>query len=114
MEPIEARPTGIAYCFRVGDPLALHILPGLAYAAWNPCFPEVPRSEICLGYSELKEEFDANEETKRRGVPIVYTNPVDRGVTIVTLVGHFCVHRELFGEHVVGAPAESPGQVITG
>ena len=63
---------------------------------------------------KLKEEFDANEETKRRSVPIIYTNPVDRGVTIVTLVGHFCVHRELFGEHVVGAPAESPGQVITG
>ena len=63
---------------------------------------------------KLKEEFDANEETKRRSVPIVYANPIDRGVTIVALVGHFCIQRELFGEHVVGAPAESPGEVIAG
>ena len=63
---------------------------------------------------KLKEKFDADEETKRRGVPIVYANPIDRGVTIVALIGHLCVQRELFGEHVIGAPAESPGEVVAG
>ena len=62
----------------------------------------------------LQEKFDAEEKAEGRGIPIVYANPVDRGVTIVALVGHFCIQRELFCEHVVGTPAESPGEIIAG
>ena len=61
----------------------------------------------------LKEIFapkrKPNEEASSR-----LREPVDRGMTIVALVGHFCVQRELFGEHVVGAPAESPGEGVAG
>jgi hypothetical protein len=63
---------------------------------------------------KLKEEFDTNEETKRRRVPIVYSIAIDHGMPVIALIGHFCVQRELFGEHVIGAPAESPGEVIAG
>jgi hypothetical protein len=63
---------------------------------------------------KLKEQFGAEEKTEGRSVPIVYANPVDRGVTIVALVGHFRIQRELFGEHVVGAPTESPSERVAG
>ena len=53
-------------------------------------------------------------EWERHGVDTEGRFPVDRGVAIVARVGHFCVQRELFGEHVVGAPAESPGEGVAG
>ena len=63
---------------------------------------------------ESKEEFGTEEKAKGRGVPVIHTSPADRGVTIVAFVGHFGVQGELFGEHVIGTPAESPGEVVAG
>ena len=62
----------------------------------------------------LEEQLRTEQEPEGRGVPIVHLSPADRGMTIVALVGHFRVQRELFGEHVVGTPAESPGEVVAG
>jgi len=62
----------------------------------------------------LEEHLHTEQEAEGRGIPIVYLSPADRGVTIVALVGHFCVQRKLFGEHIVSAPAESPGEVVAG
>lgn len=63
---------------------------------------------------KLKEEFGAEEKAEGRGVPVVHASPADCGVTIVALIGHFRVQRKLSSEHVVGTPAESPGEVVTG
>ena len=63
---------------------------------------------------KLKEEFGTEEEAEGRGVPVVVEVPVHRRMSVIAFIGHFCVQRELFGEHVIGAPAESPGEVVAG
>ena len=35
-------------------------------------------------------------------------------MSVIALIGHFCIQRELFGEHVVGTPAEAPGEGVAG
>ncbi len=62
----------------------------------------------------LEEHLHTEQESEGRGVPIVPAFPVDRRMSVVALIGHFCVQREHFGEHVVGAPAESPGEGVAG
>ena len=62
----------------------------------------------------LEEHLRTEQEAEGRGIPIVYLKAADRGVTIVALVGHFCVQRKLFGEHVIYAPAESPSEGVAG
>ena len=63
---------------------------------------------------KLKEEFGAEEKAEGRGVPVIIATPVYRRMSIVALIGHFRIQRELSGEHVVGAPAESPGECVAG
>ena len=115
MEPIEARPAGIAYCLRVGDPLLLTCPANTSIYGVEPQENEGFHAlRSASDIQKLKEEFDANEETKRRGVPIVYASAIDRDMPVIALIGHFRVQSELFGEHIIGAPAESPGEVVAG
>ena len=62
----------------------------------------------------LEEHLRAEQEAKRGRVPIVIADPIHCDMSVVPFVGHFCVQRELFGEHVVSAPAEPPGEVVAG
>jgi len=71
-------------------------------------------AQAASNIQKLKEEFGAEEEAEGRGVPVVHALPADRGMTIVALVGHFCIQRELFGEHVVAPHPSRQAKVLLG